>query len=165
MRTKLPLPILDYSSAFCSIHLREKKAEMMFEVEPTEESDGVCDCCGSQTRTVWGFVHEEGRGTVASYFVQWTVGKSIEDHPANFDLIYGGWGEGATKSDRCAISLVHFESEGVPGVSVINANDRPVATSDLVGSAMSREELVGTPLAQHIFSIFDAVILQDNRLR
>lgn len=137
----------------------------MFEVEPTEESDGVCDCCGSQTRTVWGFVHEEGRGTVASYFVQWTVGKSIEDHPANFDLIYGGWGEGATKSDRCAISLVHFESEGVPGVSVINANDRPVATSDLVGSAMSREELVGTPLDQHIFSIFDAVILQDNRLR
>ncbi|WP_131821890.1 hypothetical protein [Salipiger marinus] len=77
----------------------------MFEVEPTEESGGVCDCCGNQTRTVWGYVREEGGGTVASYFVHWTVGKSIEDHPANFDLIYGAWGEGATKNDRRAISL------------------------------------------------------------
>ena len=136
----------------------------MFEVEPREESGGVCDCCGNQTRTVWGFVHEEGGGTVASYFVQWTVGKSIEDHPINFDLIYGAWGEGANKSDRCAISLVRFETEGVCGVSVINANDRPVASNELVGSAISREELVGTPLAQQVFSIFDAVILQDHRL-
>ena len=138
---------------------------MMFEVEPTEESFGICDCCGSQTRTVWGYVREEGEGTVASYFVQWTVGRSIEDHPANFDLVYGAWGEETTKSDRCAISLVHFESEGVPGVSVIDANSRPVASSELVGAAMSREELVGTPLAQRAFSIFDSVLSQDVRLR
>ncbi|MGZ9812080.1 hypothetical protein ACXN5S_16580 [Pseudoroseicyclus sp. H15] len=136
----------------------------MFEVEPTEESGGVCDCCGNQTRTVWGYVHKEGVGTVASYFVQWTVGRSIEDHPANFDLIYGAWGEGTTKNDRRAISLIHFESEGVPGVAVIDANTRPVASSELVGSAMSREELIGTPLAQQVFSVFDAVISQDARL-
>jgi hypothetical protein len=145
--------------------MKDQRAEVMFEVEPTEESGGVCDCCGNQTRSVWGFVHDEGGVTVASYFVQWTVGKPIEDHPANFDLIYGAWGEGATKSDRCAISLIHFETEGVPGVSVINANDRPLASSELVGSALSREDLVGTPLAQRVFSIFDAVILQDHRLR
>ena len=164
MRTKRPLPMLDQSSEFCSVHMNDKKAEVMFEVEPTEESGGVCDCCGNQTRTVWGYVREEGGGTVASYFVHWTVGKSIEDHPANFDLIYGAWGEGATKNDRRAISLVHFESEGVPGVSVIDANNRPVASSELVGSAMRREELVGTPLALQVFSIFDAVISQDIRL-
>ena len=137
---------------------------MMFEVEPTEESVGVCDCCGNQTRTVWGYVHEDGGGTLASYFVQWTVGKSIEDHPANFDLIYGAWGDETSKNDRCAISLVHFENQGVPGVSLINANDRPIASSELVGSAMSRDELVGTALAQQVFSIFDAVVAQDNRL-
>ncbi|WP_418592101.1 hypothetical protein [Ponticoccus sp. (in: a-proteobacteria)] len=140
-------------------------ADAMYEVEPTEESRGFCDCCGNQTRTVWGYVHEEGGGTLASYFVQWTVGQSIEDHPANFDLVFGAWGEGTSKSDRCAISLVHFESEGVPGVSVIDANDRPIASSELVGSAKSREELIGTPLIQQVFAIFDSVILQDNRLR
>lgn len=136
----------------------------MFEVEPSEESGGFCDCCGNQTRTIWGFVREEGVGAVASYFVQWTVGQSIADHPANFDLIYGAWGEGTTKNDRCAISLVHFEAEGIPSVSVTNANNRPVASSELVGSAMSREELIGTPLAQKIFAIYDAIILQDSRL-
>ena len=46
------LPILDQSSAFCSVHMKDKKAEIMFEVEATEESGGVCDCCGNQTRTV-----------------------------------------------------------------------------------------------------------------
>ena len=101
---------------------------------------------------------------MASYFFQWTVGKSIEDHPANLDLIYGAWGEGTTKKDRCAISLVHFENEGVPGVSIIDANERPIASSELVGTAKSREELIDTPLAQQVFAIFDAVILQDNRL-
>ena len=137
---------------------------MMFEIEPTGERGGFCDCCGNHTRTVWGYVHETGGGTLASYFFQWTVGKSIEEHPANFDLILGSWGEGTTKNDRCAISLVHFENGGVPGVSVIDANDRPIASSELVGSAKSRDELIGTPLAQQVFAIFDVVILQDNRL-
>lgn len=137
---------------------------MMFEVEPTEESEDFCDCCGSQSRSVWGYVHETDGATVASYFLHWTVGKSLEDHPANFDLIYGAWGDGATKNNRCAISLVHFETEGVPGISVINANDRPIASSELVGSAMSREDIIGTPLAKQVFAIFDSVIQQDNRL-
>ena len=137
---------------------------MVIDVEPSGESGGFCDCCGNRTRTVWGYAREEGGDTLASYFLQWTVGKFIEDHPANFDLIYGAWGEGTTRSDRRAISLVHFISEGVPGVSIIDAHDRPIATSELVGSAMSREELVGTPLAQQVFGIFDAVVSQDNRL-
>ncbi|MGL4239219.1 hypothetical protein [Tabrizicola sp.] len=135
----------------------------MLEVEPTEESSGFCDCCGNQTRTVWGFVHKSGR-TVASYFVQWTVGKSIEDHPANFDLIYGSWGEGTTKCDRSAVSLIHFENAGVPGVSVVDTTNRPAATSELVGSALTRHDVIGTPMAQEVFAIFDAVMVQDPRL-
>lgn len=130
------------------------EAKLMLEVEPTEESGGFCDCCGNQTRSVWGYVHEAGGGTIASYFVDWTVGKSIEDHPAYFDLIYGIWGDGTSKADRCAISLVHFETDGVPGVSVIDAHDRPTASSELVGSIMSREEVIGTPLAQQVFAVF-----------
>ncbi len=135
----------------------------MFEVEPTEESSSYCDCCGNQTRSVWGFVHE-GEGTVAAYFVHWTVGKSIEDHPANYDLIYGSWGDGTDAKHRCAISLIHFETDGVPGVSVIDAKSRAIADSDLISSALGREDVVGTPLAEHVFAIFDAVILQDSRL-
>lgn len=135
----------------------------MLEVEPTEESGGFCDCCGNISRKVWGFVHQDGQ-TVAAYFVHWTVGKSLESHPANFDLIYGPWGEGSQNKDRCAIALVHFENESGPGVMIIDANNRPVATSDLVGSAMRRDEVLGTSLASQVFAIFDAVLTQDQRL-
>lgn len=137
---------------------------MMFEVEATEESVGSCDCCGNTSRKVWGFVHENGT-TVAAYFLHWTVGKSLQSHPANFDLIYGPWGEGSQVKDRCAISLIHFENEAGPGVMVIDANNRPVAARDLVGSAMRRDEVLGTSLASRVFAIFDAVLTQDERLK
>ena len=135
----------------------------MLEVEATEEGGGFCGCCGNQTRTVWGFVHG-AEGTVASYFVQWTIGKPLQDHPVNFDLIYGRWGEGTSKENRSAISLLHFEDNGKPGVMVIDATERPVASSALVGSALTRSDVVGTPLAEQVFAIFDAVITQDRRL-
>ncbi|MEM7644131.1 MAG: hypothetical protein AAF366_16650 [Pseudomonadota bacterium] len=103
-------------------------------------------------------------GPVASYFIQWTEGQPLDSHPANVDLICGRWGEGTTGEDRCAISLVRFENEAGPGVMVVDAQDRPVARSDLVGRALSREEVVGTDLAQEAYAIFDAVLIQDTRL-
>ena len=135
----------------------------MFEIEAGGESSGHCDCCGNQTRTVWGLVRAKGEA-VASYFLQWTVNQSIDTHPANFDLIHGLWGEGTSQNDRQAISLVHFENDGVPGVSIVDAATRPVAASELVGSALKREDVVGTPLAREVFAIFDAVLVQDSRL-
>ena len=142
---------------------QSRRGSFLIEVEPTEESGGHCDCCGHQTRTVWGHVHED-QGTVASYFMQWTVGASLERHPANFDLVYGQWGDGSSSSDRCAISLLHFENENGPGVMVIDAKDRPIATSSLVSQALTHDEIIGTDLATHVFAIFDAVITQDKRL-
>ncbi|MDP3341638.1 hypothetical protein [Frigidibacter sp.] len=136
-------------------------------VEPTGESAVYCDCCGNQSRTIWGFVHE-GEGAIASYFLQWTVGAPLSTHPANFDLIYGAWGEGegegASKMDRYAVSMVYFEGDSGPAISVIDAADRPVAKSELVGTVLSRDCIIGTPLAQRVFAIFDAVLLQDERL-
>jgi hypothetical protein len=136
----------------------------MFEVEPTGASSGFCDCCGSRSHTICGFVRK-GERAVASYFFQWTVGKCFKDHPANFDLIYGLWGENAKRADRRAISLVYFENANGPGVSVIDATNRPVANSELVGSALTRDEVLAADLSKEVFAIFDAVIVQDHRLK
>ncbi len=134
-----------------------------FEIEPTGESGGYCDCCATQTRTIWGWVHA-AEGTVAAYFFHWTVGKSFDSHPANFDLIHGAWGETATPHERCAVSMLYFENEKGPHVMVIDAKDRPVANSELAGSALRRDEIISTPLAPRVFAIFDAVLTQDPRL-
>ena len=40
-------------------------------VEPIGESGGICDCCGKETRTIWGYLYSD-KSIVSSYFVQWT---------------------------------------------------------------------------------------------
>jgi len=123
---------------------------------------GPCDCCGSKSRTVWGFVHR-GDATEAAYFVQWTLGQ-VERHGANFDLIIGKWGDGTESKDRCAVSMeLHRTSDG-PSFTVIDAVGRPAASSELVGKPLAREEVIGTPLAKQAFELADAVWLQDKRI-
>ena len=133
------------------------------QVEPTEAKDlGPCECCGNITRRVWGFVHR-GDPTEAAYFVQWTPG-SVLKHGAHFDLILGRWGDGATRSDRVAISLAFRQTPDGPQFMVIDAADRYVADSDLVGRALRRDEALDSPFAKRAFEIVDAVWLQDPRI-
>lgn len=137
---------------------------MKMEVEQIGESGGHCDCCGNTSRTIWGNVYQDKIEMIACYYVQWTINQPFSVHPANVDLIIGRWGDDSTAEERCAVSLVYFEEDERPGVMVIDAAQRPVSASTLVGAAMTREDVVGTPFASVAFAIFDAVIAQDKRL-
>lgn len=44
-----------------------------FRVETMGESSGHCDCCGKESRCVWGFVYD-GEVASAAYWVHWTEG-------------------------------------------------------------------------------------------
>src|SRR5258707_7334359 len=133
------------------------------QVEPTDAKDiGPCACCGNMTRRIWGFVHR-GQATAAAYFVQWTPG-AVERHGAHFDLIIGRWGDSARKSERVAASLAFQRTPSGSSFMVINASDREVARSDLVGRALSRDEVLGGPLAKEAFEIVDAIWLHDPRI-
>lgn len=133
-----------------------------FAVELLDESGGRCDCCGQASRTVWGLVHQ-GEATIAAYWMNWTVGH-LDDPGANLDLILGAWGDGTAARDRIAASLVYREQEdSAPAFMVIDASDRPIAESELVSGALKREEVIGTPLADHLFALVDAIWEQDQR--
>lgn len=83
------------------------------QVEPTGANDfGSCQCCGNNSRCVWGFIHRP-QGPLASYFVHWTLNR-VADHGANFDLIIGQWGDRATARDRSLVSLAYRLIEGGP---------------------------------------------------
>ena len=132
------------------------------EVELDGESSGHCDCCGRTTRNVKGWIHTP-EGTLAAYFVQWTEGH-LAENGANIDFIIGRWGDGASAEQRVAVSLIHFEDEEMgPSVMVTDAGGRPVSQSSLVGSALTREEVIGTPLAAQVFALIDAIFVQDPR--
>ena len=132
-------------------------------VEPTGANDyGPCECCGCNSRCVWGFIHAP-EGTLASYFVHWTLGR-VEDHGANFDLILGKWGEKATARDRCLVSLAYRLFDSGPEFMVIDAQERPTAKSELVGRVLRRSEVVGQPIAKRAFAAVDAILAQDARV-
>lgn len=132
-------------------------------IEQQDERGGLCACCGNVTRTIWGLVHN-GDKTVAAYWLHWTTGH-LDTDGANLDLVVGSWGDGTGPQDRFAASLLYREPiNEPPALMVINANERKIAGSDLVRSALRREEVIGTPVADQVFALVDAIWLQDSRI-
>lgn len=136
-------------------------SETALSVEVSGSSESICDCCGSQSRTIWGQV-DEGQATVAVYYIQWTVGSP--DHFPNLDLVIGPWGEGFGPTDRFLVSLVFRPDVGQGGFMVVDAKRRPANDPALCTKAFDRAEVVGTDLAPRVFSIVDAIWLGDPRL-
>ena len=136
--------------------------QLPLQVEPTGSRDlGPCPCCKNITRRVWGIVHR-GTATEAAYFVQWTVGGVLR-HGAHVDLVLGRWGADATAADRFAVSLEYRRTPSAPEFMVIDATDRDVARH-LVSRAMTRNQVIGGPIAQQAFEIIDAIWLTDPRI-
>jgi hypothetical protein len=133
------------------------------EIETSGCNDyGPCECCGNMSRRVWGYVHS-ATGSVAAYFVHWTLTR-VADHGANFDLIIGKWGEGASSADRDVVSLAYRLEATGPSFMVIDATDRPAATGGLADRVLLRSQVVGKPIAKQAFAIVDAILAKDERV-
>ncbi len=133
-----------------------------FKVETMSESEGHCDCCGNLSKTVWGTVHD-GEATLAAYWMHWTVRHLIEPG-ANLDLGLGQWGDSATAADRFGVSLIHRQqTNSSSSVMVIDAANRPMSKGNLASVFLSRDEVIGTPIAAQVFSVVDAIYEQDGR--
>jgi hypothetical protein len=79
-------------------------------------------------------------------------------------LIIGEWGESSTPSDRKGISLLYRLSREGTQFKVIDANERPIAGNELVGTCLTRDEVLGTPLATQAFAIVDEILYEDGRI-
>ncbi len=134
---------------------------MSYRIEPTGSNDVPCECCGNASRTVWGKVYKD-REPLAVYYVQWTHGRL--DHGANFDFIIGQWGEGTVAKERQAVSLAYRLMPTGPAFMVVDAADRNTAKSSLVGTSLTREQVLGSSISEQVFAIADVVLLQDNRV-
>lgn len=132
-------------------------------VETTGATDiGPCECCGDTTHRVWGLVYRDDNAE-ASYFVEWTRGQ-VSTHGAHFDLILGLWGDGTTSRDRFAVSVAFRRGPRGPEFMVVDAAERAIASSPLVGTAMARAQVIGTPIAARVFEVLDQIWLQDRRI-
>lgn len=136
---------------------REDLDWRLLTVEPSGESGGHCDCCGTATRRIWGWVHYS-EGTLAAYFVGWTEGKP--DHGVAVDLALGFWGDTTTPEDRYAVALDY--RHGANTFTIVDATDRVADNPQLVSSALVRDAIVDTPLGQQVFAIAEAIFVASN---
>jgi len=130
-------------------------------VTPWNESSGTCDCCGRTSKTIWGDISSD-EDTLAIYYIQWTIG--APEHNPNIDLIVGAWGEGAKPEQRTLISMLYRPSSDGGSFMVIDAEDRYAFKRELCARGMRRVEVVGTPLAQEVFALVDAIWLSEPRI-
>ncbi len=78
---------------------------------------------------------------------------------------HGRWAaDGGTSADRSAVSLVYRIVDNGPAFTVIDANARNIAKSNLASRALKRDEIVGQPIAHDVFALCDAVLMQDERV-
>jgi hypothetical protein len=120
-----------------------------------------CECCGRNSRTAWGLVKHDGQAH-ATYFVHWTIGHVFETG-ANIDLILGRWGDGTSAADRYAVRLDYRIFDRGPELMVRDAERRYV-NAGLAAHCLRRSDVIGGPLAEPIFAICDAVLVQHSRL-
>src|ERR1043166_1784954 len=135
----------------------------MFQIEQEKAQDfGPCDCCGSMSRLVAGFVTRDGE-LYAGDQVPWTLGQ-IERHGASFFIILGYWGENTVATDRYAVALRYRADSEATGFMIVDADETRIASHPLVGRALRREDVIDTPLAQEVFDIVDFIWLHDDRI-
>ncbi len=129
--------------------------------EPTGSHDsGRCKCCGMTTRVISGTA-SLNKEALAAYYVRWTPGRM--DHGAEFAVIAGEWGEGTGPDDRAIVFLEFRKLKGGPSFMVTDARDWAHA-KDLASTSFQRDDVIGTPIAQMVFDIIDAIWFHDERL-
>ena len=130
-------------------------------IEPGgEKTSGPCTCCNQMTRRIWGYAYQSD-SALAAYFVEWTPGH--QDNGAAFDLILGSWGDEADNTQRLAVSLEFRRLETGPAFMVVDAQSKSVSRSPLISRALSRNEVVGQPIASTAYAVCDAIYLLDSR--
>ena len=128
-------------------------------IEQTGQSGGHCDCCGHESRTVWGNVASD-EVMVACYFVHWTRGQP--EHYPNLDFLIGSWGDNA-KNDQLLVSWVYSASRNQ--FMLIDGPSRPAANSELCSRALTRDQVLSdSELLGVARAVLDAVWIGEKRI-
>lgn len=132
----------------------------MIRVEPTNQKDsGPCPCCGDLTRIVWGHVFSDEHAR-AVYYARWTLNQA--KHGALWMVSVGDWED--PNGERWSVGLDSRAPDGRIAFMLIDAEETPWGNAPGLGKPLTRDEALGTPLAEEVFQIVDACLEQDARL-
>ncbi|HEY1752088.1 MAG TPA: hypothetical protein VGG29_12565 [Caulobacteraceae bacterium] len=85
--------------------------------------------------------------------------------PQDGGVVLGNWGEGASASERFLTTLEYKMLDGrVPTFWFVDAESRPLATSDLVGRALSRAQALASGDRELVLECCDFILASDERV-
>ena len=126
-----------------------------------ESSPNICECCGNETKTVYGYAYQNDI-PLAAYYVQWTCSRA--DHPPNFDFLIGTWGNDGVH-DKVLVSWIYQSNLKGGCFMVVDSHSRPAASSSLCAKPLSRDEVINNSGLMGVCAeMLDKIWLDDPRI-
>jgi hypothetical protein len=133
------------------------------ELDQDDEKITACTCCGNDTHTVLGFIHQ-GNSTLAAYRVSWTEGHKKENPPW-FIITMGAWGDGTTGKNRATAGCLLIQNSSGQSFQVVDASSIESRSPDIVGHYLTREEVMSGKVKDHLFKLIDKIVFYEPRIK
>ena len=128
--------------------------DIVLEKGPLEKTS--CECCGGTTLTIEGDLFH------AKEWLSFYMVRQSPNHPEAYPVFrfgIGDWSEDAQSDARWI-----FEAEHDPVLEGFRILDMSGYVEGLTYTPLCREDIIGTPYAETIFAMLDAVFMKEPRL-
>ncbi|MDQ5935268.1 MAG: hypothetical protein QG574_2574 [Cyanobacteriota bacterium erpe_2018_sw_21hr_WHONDRS-SW48-000092_B_bin.40] len=142
-------------------NVEEIREEISIEIGENFVTENCLDC-GSQTRTVNGYVYTENCAR-AIYYARWT--DSHLERGIQILLSIGQWGEGTTGEVRRRIGVACRMYSNGPAFMIVDASELPWDDEEFLGRALTRQGVLNGPAKEEVFSILDRLVFDDHRIK
>lgn len=126
-----------------------------------EEDDEIertrCDCCRGVTTRITGYLWADN--DMLGWYSA-TFSEHGATHPPVITHYVGDWSEGAARDARWGMRVLWHAK----GCTLLDwDDDRRAGITSF--TPLDRGDVIGTPYADHLWAMTDAVIMKDTRLR
>lgn len=127
-----------------------------------EEEGATCDCCGTRSSSVHGFVYRDG-DAFAIYYAGWS-----ERHPergVTMAIATGEWSDDSGPQDRVSIGLGAYPTGTDVEFSVAEPEESPWGETPLLGTMLPKDRALASAALTATLEIAELVSRGDPRLR
>jgi hypothetical protein len=136
-------------------------SDLSLEAGP-QEAGTVCDCCGTRSTTVHGFVYRGG-DAFAVYYAGWS-----HQHPergVTMAIATGEWAEGSGPHDRTSIGLEARPTATEIQFTIVGPEQSPWGETPLFGRMLSRDRAKASPSLKTTLEVAELIVRDDPRVR
>jgi hypothetical protein len=144
-----------------SCHLAQFMARLGIDLN-SKFNQFTCPHCGEQSLTVWGYVSQDNVAH-AIYYANLMTGH--QEASARLTISFGGWGE---KGDVAKRGWAFLEARPIADryeMMVREPEESLYHGRELLGSPMTRAEVLGSSLKNEILGIADFIAFNDPAVR